>query len=254
MFTESDPYLIVKCGSMVFNDRENYQLNTKDPEFYKYYEFNVTFPGADIVYIEAYDYDQLFGDDFIGLTKFDLDDRFYSKEWTSIHNKPIEYRNLWILSSNIAQGVVKCWVDIFDVKSGQCHHAPYDITPQPIEEHEMRLIIYRGKGVDAMDWEGTSDVYVRSYVEDEFDCITDTHWRCQNGNPSWNWRNLIKVRSQQPSYKLTIKVMDKDLINDEEIGTFQLDVTPIVNDLIATNMVQVLTKKSWESQYMKDQL
>ena len=57
MFTESDAYLVVKCGDMEFNERNNYQLNTKDPEFYKCFEFTVIFPGAEIVYIEANDYD-----------------------------------------------------------------------------------------------------------------------------------------------------------------------------------------------------
>jgi len=31
--SESDPYLYVKCGDFVFNDRENYKLDDPDPEF-----------------------------------------------------------------------------------------------------------------------------------------------------------------------------------------------------------------------------
>ena len=115
LFSESDPYLILKCGETTFNERENYQLDKRDPDFYKCYEFTVTFPGAEIIHIEAYDYDLLFGDDFIGKTKFDLDDRFYSKEWTSIQNKPIEYRDLMVATSKITQGVVKCWLEILEI-------------------------------------------------------------------------------------------------------------------------------------------
>ena len=66
LFSESDPYLIVKCGNKVYNEQENYQLDARDPDFYKAYEFSVTFPGAPILYIEAYDYDDFFGDDLIG--------------------------------------------------------------------------------------------------------------------------------------------------------------------------------------------
>ena len=40
--------------------------------------------------IEAYDYDMLFGDDLIGKTTIDLDDRFFSPEWRSIKNKFID--------------------------------------------------------------------------------------------------------------------------------------------------------------------
>jgi hypothetical protein len=62
----------------------------------------VSFPGAPVVEIWAYDYDDFFGNDLIGLTKLDLDDRFFSKEWCSILNKPIEYRNLHVPTSTIS--------------------------------------------------------------------------------------------------------------------------------------------------------
>jgi len=38
------------------------------------------------------DFDDLFGDDLIGETVIDLEDRYFSSEWQSIKNKPIEYR------------------------------------------------------------------------------------------------------------------------------------------------------------------
>ena len=52
--------------------------------------------------IEAYDYDMLFGDDLIGRTEIDLDDRYYSSEWRAIHNKPIEFRELYHESTQIS--------------------------------------------------------------------------------------------------------------------------------------------------------
>lgn len=42
--------------------------------------------------IEAYDFDDLFGDDLIGKTVVDLDDRFFSGDWQALDEKPIEYR------------------------------------------------------------------------------------------------------------------------------------------------------------------
>lgn len=38
----------------------------------------VDFPGAPVLEIIAYDYDDLFGDELIGETKIDLDDRYFS--------------------------------------------------------------------------------------------------------------------------------------------------------------------------------
>lgn len=73
-----------------------------EPTFHKCYEFNVSFPGSPVIAIEAYDYDLFFGDDLIGVTKLDLDDRFFNKEWCGIENKPIEYRDLTHQTSTLS--------------------------------------------------------------------------------------------------------------------------------------------------------
>ena len=45
--------------------------------------------------IDCYDYDDLFGDDLIGSTIIDLDDRFFTPEWNYLEEKPIEQRQLY---------------------------------------------------------------------------------------------------------------------------------------------------------------
>jgi Ca2+-dependent lipid-binding protein len=110
-----------------------------------------------------------------------------------------------------------------------------DITPEPIKEYEMRFIIWKTKEIEMMDFEGTSDVYVRTFLDDKEDHFTDTHWRNQNGKASFNWRNLIKIKSRQDEYKVTIQTYDKDIFaSDEIIGEFSLDVAPIFEDAILT--------------------
>ena len=100
----SDPYLIIKYGKQIYNEQENYQLDEPNPKFHKRYEFNGEFPGSPAIQIEAYDYDDLFGDDLIGKTVIDLDDRFFSPEWRAIEEKPIEYRELYHESTSLSQG------------------------------------------------------------------------------------------------------------------------------------------------------
>ena len=39
------------------------------------------FPGCPMLDIKIYDHDDIFGDDLIGDTKVDLEDRFFSPEW-----------------------------------------------------------------------------------------------------------------------------------------------------------------------------
>ena len=81
IFSPSDPYLYIKCGKTIFNEQKNYQLDTAEPTFHKSYDFIIDFPGAPPLEIYAYDYDDFFGDDLIGKTVVDLDDRYYCPGW-----------------------------------------------------------------------------------------------------------------------------------------------------------------------------
>jgi hypothetical protein len=100
-----------------------------------------------------------------------------------------------------------------------------DITPEPAQDYEVRLIIWKTKDIEMMDFEGTSDVYCRTFIDAAHDHLTDTHWRCQTGTASFNWRNKINIKSKQPDYNITIQAWDKDIIaSDDLIGEFTLDI------------------------------
>ena len=91
----SDPYLILKCNDKTYNERSDYQLDEANPKFMKHYDFEGTFPGSSPLHIEVWDYDDVFGDDLIVATILDLEDRYFSLEWQSLHDKPIEYRQIY---------------------------------------------------------------------------------------------------------------------------------------------------------------
>lgn len=126
-FSDSDPYLVIKCGKHEFNERKNYQNNTKNPKFYKCYDFSMEFPSGSPVEIIAYDFNNLFGDDLIGTTLIDLDDRYFSHDWKSIEHKPIEYRDLFHPNSSVSQGAVTCWLEILD----KVNNEQIDVQPEP---------------------------------------------------------------------------------------------------------------------------
>ena len=88
----SDPYLKLKCGNKVFNERNNYILDEPNPKFHKHYDFESLFPGCPMLFIDCFDFDDLFGDDLIGATTIDLEDRYFLPEWRALNNKPIEFR------------------------------------------------------------------------------------------------------------------------------------------------------------------
>ena len=98
--SESDPYIIATLGGVVFNDSENAIDDEPNPEFNKLITFKSEFPGSSLLHIQLMDSDLIFGDDLIGETKIDLEDRFYSQEWKSLNPKPIETRALSHQASN----------------------------------------------------------------------------------------------------------------------------------------------------------
>ena len=72
---------------------------------------------------------------------------------------------------------------------------PMDVTPEPALDYEIRLVIWKTRDIEAMDWEGTSDVFVRAFLDPDDDYLTDTHWRCTTGKASFNWRLKIPCKS-----------------------------------------------------------
>lgn len=98
----SDTYLTLECNGRKFNERDNYQLDEPNPVFYKMYQFEGIFPGSSPLTISVWDYDMVFGDELVGTTMVDLEDRYFSVEWNALHDKPIEYRQLYHPSSQMS--------------------------------------------------------------------------------------------------------------------------------------------------------
>ena len=242
--SESDPYFIVSCGSKVYNERDSYQENEPNPEIYKCYEFEGTFPGCAPLVITAMDYDDIFGDDSIGTTQIDLEDRYFSPEWQSIKHKPIEYRNFNHPSSSISQGTVKLWVNIVPtvIPLNQVPH--YDIAPKPHEDFEVRVVVFDTLGVKCMDVEGTSDVYARVYFDTKDAKETDTHFRCQNGKASFNYRLLFNLKHPRKACTMTLQLYDRDFFKSNDIiGDATLDLMTAINDAALTKRPLGITRK-----------
>ena len=200
----SDPYLIVSCGRKSYNEREFYIEDEPNPGFHKMFEFEATFPGAPPIELKVMDYDLIFGDEEIGRTMIDLEDRYFSPEWQAYMSKPIEFRNLSHESSAMSQGVVKCWVEIIPTSLDSRNFPIFDIAPKPVEDFECRVVIWDTLDLEMMDAEGTSDAFFRVYFDSTKDKETDTHFRCSNGKASFNYRMRFETTFPQKEYKLTI--------------------------------------------------
>lgn len=191
--TTSDPYLVIKLGETVVKDKESLQLKTCNPNFFRSYDIQTKLPGASTLTIECWDDDGFNFPDLIGITKIDLEDRYYNKRWKDTYpdKKPIEERTLFMEKSKAPQGVLQCWLEILDSKEASANPR-INIAPPPKEEFEMRVIIWGTQDVVFAD-EITkcNDLYLRGiYANQNYE--TDTHWRCR-AKGSFNWRWKIPV-------------------------------------------------------------
>ena len=74
------------------------------------------------------------------------------------------------------------------------------------------------KGVPNMDFEGTSDVFIKAFIDPTSKQATDTHYRCQTGNPSFNYRLLFDVdlSTKTKDYSIKLQAWDRDLLTANE--------------------------------------
>lgn len=175
--SDSDPYLILECNGKTFNERDNYQLDNSCPEFMKAYSFEGVFPGTTPLKISVMDYDMVFGDDLIGVTSVDLEDRYFSIEWNGLKDKPIEYREIYHESTSISQGTLKMWVEINPMQSLTVKD--WDISTKPPVDLELRVCVLNCKEIPMMDVEGTVDAFCKGFFDTKEEVQeTDTHFRC----------------------------------------------------------------------------
>jgi len=149
----------------------------------------------------VYDYDEIFGDDLIGTSILDLEDRYFSMEWMSLTDKPVEYRQIYHESSSISQGNIKCWLEVIPIKDVP-QHTLWDITEKPAEEIEVRIAVLNCLDVEIMDMEGTSDVFFKGYFDSKEDVQeTDCHYRNQDGKPDFQYRLVYRIKHPRKDYK-----------------------------------------------------
>ncbi|XP_065677935.1 otoferlin isoform X4 [Hydra vulgaris] len=77
---KSDPYIRIQVGNKIISDREKYIPKELNPIFGRVFDCEVTFPQDNMLIVSVFDYDVAsFGDDLIGETKIDIENRFFSR-------------------------------------------------------------------------------------------------------------------------------------------------------------------------------
>ena len=232
-FSESDPYIKILLGDKVLVDeKKKYIKNSNNCKWYQYYDLLVELPGSSKLTLQVMDHDALFSDELIGETSIDIENRYFDYSWQALENKPIEVRKLHHPDYEKSQGEVLMWMEMFEKNEEKRMKEPWNIEPEPKSTLQMRLIIYETYDMENMDIEDTSDIYIAAYINPKEKFQTDIHYRCSNGQGSFNWRMLIPIELPRDNFDLTIQAFDRDLFSkDDYICGARLNLRQIINDV-----------------------
>lgn len=115
----------------------------------------------------------------------------------------------------------------------------------------MRVCIFDTKEIKMMDVEGTSDVFIRAFFDSRNALETDTHFRCQTGNASFNYRLIYKIEMPRKDYNFSVKAFDRDYyFKKENIGGNQIDLKQAFLDAQLTKR-PIRVDKKYYTKYMK---
>ena len=111
------------------------------------------------------------------------------------------------------------------------------------------------KNVPCEDFEGVSDVFIRSYVDDDDKKDTDTHFRCSSGAASFNYRILFDVKSpRQNPLLLVMQAWDFDLFKSNDyICEWTLDLDEMFKNVRLTQQ-QVILNKTYYNAFLKKKM
>ena len=192
------------------------------------------------------------GDDLIGRTIIDIEDRWYSKTWRDLQSRkarfvklgdgtfgfdhndeskkqdlkmPVETRSLWCDQSSVSQGKLKMWMEMLTPIEAKKYRMT-DIEPPPMESYELRVIVWECKNCENKDTiTDMNDLYITGELEtivaEEEDLQqTDLHFRSQDGCGSFNWRMKFPIslpKQRLAEYpRLKLQIWDKDLFSPND--------------------------------------
>jgi hypothetical protein len=117
---------------------------------------------------------------------------------------------------------------------------------------ELRLVVWDTKDVIKADWEGTTDIFVRAFFDSKKDSHeTDTHFRCQTGKGSFNYRLLFPITSPMPHSNLSVQIWDRDIFSSNEyLGDTSMNLKLPIEDC-ADSMKTINLNKSYYNSYLK---
>ncbi|CAJ1430962.1 unnamed protein product [Effrenium voratum] len=178
----------------------------------------------------------------IGSTEIDLEDRWFNSHYQDMVQEdevPIESRHLQTAGSIFSKGShIRLWLDIMynQTQGAECPPPSAFAQERPIEclpstdplPFELRLAVF--KVVDILSPEGISEPSVKASgkitLDDGTELYeeTDTHFGCDDGTATLNWRLKFSVMIPCKQPRLTVQIWnDNMLASDEVLSEVTLD-------------------------------
>ena len=109
---------------------------------------------------------------------------------------------------------------------------------RPAVPVEVRICIFDTLKIKMMDDDGCSDVFIRTFFDSkEAVKETDTHFRCQDGKASFNYRLIFDITHprKKNDYSLNVQAYDRDFFKSNDIiGEVKVDLRQAIEDVILT--------------------
>ena len=143
-----------------------------------------------------------------------------------------------------------CWVEIWPESVDIRRVKTFDIKPKPPVPLEVRICVLNCKDVQkpAENWD-LMDPYVRVFFDSNEAQCTDTHFRCQDDKPDYEYRLLFDsdYPRKKSDYKMTFVMQDQDFFSaNDVIGQAQIDLKQIMEDASRVGKTLILNKKYHE--------
>ena len=129
----------VEIGKQKVSTRKRAIKENNNPGFFECFEFPVTMPGDAVLHLEVWDWN-LIGDEFIGSSAIDIENRHFTPQWRALGCKPLESRVLTCPTSTAPQGMLEVIVELLNPMHGV--EEALDIKPPEPTEFELRCVIW----------------------------------------------------------------------------------------------------------------
>ena len=197
----------------------------------------------------------VFGDEFIGETKIDLERRYFHKEYQSKLTKnnfsqiPIENRTIY--NNGVSRGAVRMLVEIFP-RSRDNDFPKTNMERNEKSIYQLRIVIWCVDDIPTIN-NGKADIQIVATLQDPNSPEkTDVHHNSDDGHGEFNWRMIFDIEYPSEKHYLQISAEDYHLAgSNEPLSSNSYDLEPFLKKIHKTkNAIDVekhtITLNSYE--------